>query len=81
MARKRAQAQFPWHTSRWEKYLDGSIWKLGPKDMEGMKNVTTTRAAIFNRAKARGLKVRTTTENGHLIVQAYKETDGSSTQT
>jgi hypothetical protein len=55
--------------SKYEKYLDGSIWRLRiPEDLPSVGN---GRVYLIRIAESRGLKVRTRKDGNSLVVQAY----------
>jgi len=55
--------------SRWDKYLDGQVWRLTPDDYKGCV-LNTVQANMGYQAKKRGMSLRTCTEaGGGLIVQ------------
>lgn len=57
-------------TSKYERYLDGQIWKISPEDMNGTA-LHTVRFGLMKLAQTRRLRVKTvTTADGCLVVQA-----------
>lgn len=54
----------------WDLWLDGRIWKLTPnKDFHG--DVSAMRAYAYRIAGRRGIKVRTSTKDGFMYLQAF----------
>lgn len=55
-------------TSKWDKYLDGQIYRFTREDGLSFGYIRT---AMSNRAKRHGLKVHAAHDGATLVVQAY----------
>ena len=51
----------------WGLWLDGQTWRL-TRGIDFQVDVPSMRTTVYNAGRARGLKVRTTAENGTCIV-------------
>lgn len=58
----------------WEEWLDGNIWQL-TKGEDFDRSVESIRSGAFVKAKAMGLKVRTSVKENTIVIQAYKPED------
>jgi hypothetical protein len=68
-------SEFPERNSKhdrypWERWLDGSVWKLTPgKDFE---RIDSFKSALAKAAKIRSVRAKTTCRDNHLFLQAVK---------
>lgn len=55
--------------SKWDRYFDGQVWKLGPKDYAPVE-AESARANAVTAARRRGFKLKTRVQGSILYVQA-----------
>lgn len=75
MAEQLSEFDFPSkkNGSRYDPYLDGSIWRVTLEDFPGVANLHNVRATMLTRATKKGKKLRTSMpDESSLVVQAYE---------
>lgn len=60
--------------AQWDEWLDGRIIKL-TQGVDFLNTLRTFQVRVYQAAKARGLKVRTSITENSLIIQALQVTD------
>lgn len=60
----------------WDKWLDGQIWELSRGD-DFKIGAEQMRRNVYGAAWSRGLRVRTTRDQGNLILQAFHAKEAS----
>jgi hypothetical protein len=56
-------------TTKYDKWLDGQVWKFTKKDQEQL-NLKTLRSGLYRVGRAKGLQVIFREEDGNIFVQA-----------